>query len=531
MTGKAKIYTPLTGSAWIALGIIYLCFLAMYLLTPMMGDDLWFYKDYVAQAGTAGLTPDGYAKAAHYIWETDMVRIPNFLLLAMVAGLGNGWMRILLALFPTALIGIICNLSATISGARSVSFPSVAITWLLLIAFIPWWSNMFTGAMTLNYFATACLIFPLIAITTRTADKNITATRAIFLTLYAFVCGMMHEGATLCVGFGLSVWVCLRRFKIKPHVWLVALGMAGALLLILTTPILSQRVDTDSHSFSINLRAAAYLAPYPIITVLAWLIMWRTERTRSRALELIRNPIIVVCIFACAGGLTMWLFLAQGNPGTTIFPKLMMVVILSTIASNCLTGGVLRTQTRILSYITFIGLVALFTTTSIEQKQVLTDYERTMKSLAESPTGTVFSDITEYASEAPFRLLSPNPFRRQVHVLAMNQYSQRPLNVVPQALENFKHTDAQKIPGNAGLLLYRGILISPDEHLVLQLKELPCEVPMDYATYTFTTPNRPDKFRLGFRRFKFTAKDGTKWLYLCPFKPGALPSPTSADIY
>lgn len=97
--------------------LIYVCFVAIYWVTPLYGDDLCFIKDYAAHTGSSQLTFRGVCDFFVYNWHTENGRLPNLLFVTpFVMAFGRYAGAFILAIFATGMVAETALLSARIAG-------------------------------------------------------------------------------------------------------------------------------------------------------------------------------------------------------------------------------------------------------------------------------------------------------------------------------------------------------------------------------------------------------------------------------
>ena len=132
--------------------LIYVCFVAIYWVTPLYGDDLCFIKDYAAHTGSSQLTFRGVCDFFVYNWHTENGRLPNLLFVTpFVMAFGRYAGAFILAIFATGMVAETALLSARIAGRPRVSAAHLAFVWAVSTATISWFNNCFLASHTLNY--------------------------------------------------------------------------------------------------------------------------------------------------------------------------------------------------------------------------------------------------------------------------------------------------------------------------------------------------------------------------------------------
>lgn len=158
--------------------LIYGCFVAIYWVTPLYGDDLCFIKDYAAHTGSSQLTFRGVCDFFVYNWHTENGRLPNLLFVTpFVMAFGRVAGAFILALFATGMVAETALLSARIAGRPRVSAAHLAFVWAVSTATISWFNNCFLASHTLNYILPTWMMLWFVRLVILTSERRLVGWR------------------------------------------------------------------------------------------------------------------------------------------------------------------------------------------------------------------------------------------------------------------------------------------------------------------------------------------------------------------
>lgn len=542
---KSCMQAPaVTGGYIVAIVLIFVCYAAMYYFTPVYGDDLCFFKDYIQQTGLDHLTPGGISRFFVFLWHTENGRLPNLLLMGIYAmALNKLSAAILMGALATGMTHLLTRAALRITEIGIADVFHIAVVWILSTLGLSWWSNMFTGALATNYILPTLMDVWLILLIVDSFCRRYSHLQCVLLMVYAVLCGWMHEGASAVVLGGIGVWILAKRFRMPAIVWgiLVAFGVGFALTLsspmiwvrfalehqqlgasdVATSP-LSASVAAPVLELTANptplvwrvVQLVAEMIPLPaaLVILLVLLCLWRKGRRVLSALA--KSDLAIICSAAMLVGLCMWTVLARHNAGVTWFPQCFALILLSSIIFRLVAGW--RRCRNFVAILLLTGTTAGFGRAVAATADINKEYDAIVAKAQSSPSGTVFYDFPERPYFSALRLPPSQIWRCDMHIFAINYYRNKVINVVPAALRGFSAEKARPLDGNAGVLEFEGLLVAPDENLVYERFDMPCEVPSDYADYVFAAKGVKSGYPILVKRYKFVAADSGRWLYLEP---------------
>lgn len=520
--------------------LIYVCFVAIYWVTPLYGDDLCFIKDYAAHTGSSQLTFRGVCDFFVYNWHTENGRIPNLLFVTpFVMAFGRQAGAFLLAVSATGMVAEAALLSARIAGRPRVSGAHLAFVWAVSTATLSWYNNCFLASHTLNYVLPTWMVLWLVRLVVLTSECRISGWRLALTAVFAMLCGWMHEGCSAMLLGGFGVWIISRKFRVPVATWLVVAMFFVGFALTMSSPMIWMRVSLENRVFGDAAVVTPPVATIPLtanpvpVCMRIWRLLWRVmpllvilgvsvgvtlcfARGREGLKALWQNQYTRIAAFSVVTGVGMWTLLARHNAGVTWYPQAMGLVLFSALAFE-LAGGRIPTKTlKLATILTFVAIGAVFANATAWILSKNREFQEIMAEAKVSATGTVFRDLLPQPHTPTLRLLPEEAWRSNMHLFAINSHENKVINVVPAALRDFSAANGRRINGNAGLIEYKGALIAPYTRLKYERIDLHCEVPTDYYDYVFAFDGDGGGYPRLTTRYVFTAGDGTRWLYLEP---------------
>lgn len=519
---------------------IYVCFVAIYWVTPLYGDDLCFIKDYAAHTGSNELTIRGICDFFVYNWHTENGRIPNLLFVTpFVMAFGRHAGAFILAIFATGMVAETALLSARIVGRPRVAGSHLAFVWAVSTATLSWYNNCFLASHALNYVLPTWMMLWLVRLVILTSEHKISGWRLALTAFFALLCGWMHEGCSAMLLGGLGLWIISRKFRMPASTWIVVAMVAVGFALTMSSPMIWMRVSLENHAVA---DVAVATPPMPTIPLTAnpapvytriWNLLWRVmplliilgvtagvslcfTRGREALTELWQRQYMRIAAFSVVTGIAMWTVLARHNAGVTWFPQAMGLVLFSALAFKFVDGRIPAKALKWATGLTFAAIGAVFVSATAWTSSKNKEFQEIMAEAQASPNGTVFRDLLPRPHAPTLRLLPEEAWRSNMHLFAINSHEYKVINVVPAALRDFSAAKGRRINGNAHLMEYKGALIAPYSPLEYDRIDLPCEVPTDYYDYVLAVDGEEGGFPRLTTRYVFTAADGTRWLYLEP---------------
>lgn len=519
---------------------IYVCFVAIYWVTPLYGDDLCFIKDYAAHTGSNELTIRGICDFFVYNWHTENGRIPNLLFVTpFVMAFGRHAGAFILAIFATGMVAETALLSARIVGRPRVAGSHLAFVWAVSTATLSWYNNCFLASHALNYVLPTWMMLWLVRLVILTSEHKISGWRLALTAFFALLCGWMHEGCSAMLLGGLGLWIISRKFRMPASTWIVVAMVAVGFALTMSSPMIWMRVSLENHAVA---DVAVATPPMPTIPLTAnpapvytriWNLLWRVmplliilgvtagvslcfTRGREALTELWQRQYMRIAAFSVVTGIAMWTVLARHNAGVTWFPQAMGLVLFSALAFKFVDGRIPAKALKWATGLTFAAIGAVFVSATAWTSSKNKEFQEIMAEAQASPNGTVFRDLLPRPHAPTLRLLPEEAWRSNMHLFAINSHENKVINVVPAALRDFSAAKGRRINGNAHLMEYKGALIAPYSPLECDRIDLPCEVPTDYYDYVLAVDGEEGGFPRLTTRYVFTAADGTRWLYLEP---------------
>lgn len=519
---------------------IYVCFVAIYWVTPLYGDDLCFIKDYAAHTGSNELTIRGICDFFVYNWHTENGRIPNLLFVTpFVMAFGRHAGAFILAIFATGMVAETALLSARIVGRPRVAGSHLAFVWAVSTATLSWYNNCFLASHALNYVLPTWMMLWLVRLVILTSEHKISGWRLALTAFFALLCGWMHEGCSAMLLGGLGLWIISRKFRMPASTWIVVAMVAVGFALTMSSPMIWMRVSLENHAVA---DVAVATPPMPTIPLTAnpapvytriWNLLWRVmplliilgvtagvslcfTRGREALTELWQRQYMRIAAFSVVTGIAMWTVLARHNAGVTWFPQAMGLVLFSALAFKFVDGRIPAKALKWATGLTFAAIGAVFVSATAWTSSKNKEFQEIMVEAQASPNGTVFRDLLPRPHAPTLRLLPEEAWRSNMHLFAINSHENKVINVVPAALRDFSAAKGRRINGNAHLMEYKGALIAPYSPLEYDRIDLPCEVPTDYYDYVLAVDGEEGGFPRLTTRYVFTAADGTRWLYLEP---------------
>lgn len=519
---------------------IYVCFVAIYWVTPLYGDDLCFIKDYAAHTGSNELTIRGICDFFVYNWHSENGRIPNLLFVTpFVMAFGRHAGAFILAIFATGMVAETALLSARIVGRPRVAGSHLAFVWAVSTATLSWYNNCFLASHALNYVLPTWMMLWLVRLVILTSEHKISGWRLALTAFFALLCGWMHEGCSAMLLGGLGLWIISRKFRMPASTWIVVAMVAVGFALTMSSPMIWMRVSLENHAVA---DVAVATPPMPTIPLTAnpapvytriWNLLWRVmplliilgvtagvslcfTRGREALTELWQRQYMRIAAFSVVTGIAMWTVLARHNAGVTWFPQAMGLVLFSALAFKFVDGRIPAKALKWATGLTFAAIGAVFVSATAWTSSKNKEFQEIMAEAQASPNGTVFRDLLPRPHAPTLRLLPEEAWRSNMHLFAINSHENKVINVVPAALRDFSAAKGRRINGNAHLMEYKGALIAPYSPLEYDRIDLPCEVPTDYYDYVLAVDGEEGGFPRLTTRYVFTAADGTRWLYLEP---------------
>lgn len=397
--------------------LIYVCFVAIYWVTPLYGDDLCFIKDYAAHTGSSQLTFPGVCDFFVYNWHTENGRLPNLLFVTpFVMAFGRLAGAFILAIFATGMVAETALLSARVAGRPRVSAAHLAFVWAVSTATISWFNNCFLASHTLNYILPTWMMLWFVRLVILTSERRLVGWRLVLTAVFAILCGWMHEGCSAMLLGGLGLWIISQKFRVPAATWLVVAMLFVGFALTMSSPMIWMRVSLENRALLEASAATPPVATIPLTSnpVPAHLrigrLLWRVmplliflvastgvalcfRRGREAVKSLWQKPYTRIATFSVLTGVAMWTVLARHNPGVTWYPQALGLVLFSSLAFR-LAGG--RIPAKVLKpavVLAFVAIGTVFVNATMWMSKKNIEFQEIMAEAQASPNGTVFRDL------------------------------------------------------------------------------------------------------------------------------------------
>lgn len=475
-------------------GIVILFYAFYYLATPLGSDDYHvLYSlnlhgtdqngDFSFWEGIKGYWIGGYnydnSRIAQIIMPFVLYYIPRW-----------GSSLISVAAF-IAILAYFRKLSASVFR-NLIWFTAFMV---LFICAIPWHDTMFYTAFQLNYTWPAALMSIIFYFLVKGT------VRPSWMFLLCLITGLWQEsfGITI-IGGCIMMMICLRH--VRTDLMVSAIGAAVAVALLGSTPGTAFRA---SGSFVPQLH---YILFHPVSV--AYLALWFFMLARRRWRDIALEPVFVIFAGSIGAAVLLNMLITYHRVG---FPAyLLSSFALPALLMRLVNITKFKRATTVLCCLVWCFLMAHLTAAACGIWRVNRGDADLVKVVKKAPRrGSVFADIPVPQDFSPLALRKPcchNYYIYCSYKSIGNYYGISDFAIFPTEFRTY-HSQGIKVPGNTGLMFWRGHIIGPEELIKgLEGRQL-------RLNYGATAQSCIPEFNY------FTTDDGHRWGGAYLLRPGS----------
>lgn len=462
---------------------------------PHIADDLrssWPLLDTYLHG--APVDWHAYVRDLVSIFRGNHFRLPNLLMPLVI--LLPKWLP---ALLSGAALCAILQLGAALGGFSRRPLPAVLFIAAMTL-FFPWVDQMYLTSFQLPYLWGSAMSLWLMWLILRRRG------RCAGVAALALATGLWHEALAgpLLAGIG-ALWVVSPRHRDRRAIYAaicLALGIG-----VIALPLFWRSFPT-AHAFFESRQALVYPILLPTA---AYAVACCAAAARPR--QRMQEHVFMLTVALTAAAVTIYF-----NAG----PRTDALGSVCALAGLCGFIPASRRPRWILSAIIFSAVLAHTAAVDNMCLRLRDETRRALAAARDNGTATVFARMT-LREDAPWYLFQKPYYdwfahRRPIEVLNATYFpGGTPIKVVPAVLRDFSPESATAVPGNAGVLLYRGYTVGPGD--------TPCSLDADFGR---------GSRRRDFHTVPFRARgDTTTYMWLHPDNawPDFLlhPSPTNIN--
>ena len=433
-------------SPYVAVTLIFTClYTAMFMLMPMMFDDVWFryyLQPFLHEPSWANLW-EGLIENHRVCAVEDNVRIPNTIMPLLVIFTNR-----IPAVLNGACVGLSLWLGAEVTGVWRKS-PLGFSLWIVgFTLLLPWADHMFGVAFATNYVPltaltlTVCLLF----LRDRTSPW--------LLLSISFLTGMWHEaGIATLLGCVTAVALFFRKYRNKQAAGIAA-GCIAALSVYFLAPATAAKLGESAptlrsfFTFSFNIIYGIWYFVY--LLAMAFCLAFKSVRAR------LLNPATMLC----AGGATAGWILFRLFPYTdhTAWPMLVFVAL----GAACIVKATVPAN-RI-----SIAVAIIITTACTVQSALCLPWFARLRHEQEYAVALAGANPGKSGLFAPLTLPAEQPLYLFGHpnFNSLMKYGYPVTHVVPERLKDFSPEKAESIGlDGTEAYLYNGLIVLPNQPL------------------------------------------------------------------
>lgn len=214
------------------IAVIGVCYMVMWLLTPLANDDLWYllpYKDYM-EGARIGFPWNAVWQSWEWRYDNDNTRLANMLVPFTLVLLPKWLLSVLNAIMLMFFLSRASTLACF--KAKCMFWPALFIA--TLIAVLPWSDQMLLTVFALNYVWTSAIICGVVLVWLKCKEVRGTS-KIVLLALAGLGAGAMHECAAVPVVCGLVAYGLVNKGLSKTQ-WILMVAMALGAIILLSAP-------------------------------------------------------------------------------------------------------------------------------------------------------------------------------------------------------------------------------------------------------------------------------------------------------
>lgn len=425
---------------WTVLASSALICALMSLFTPLQLDDYQFIGVWHELTGGSDSFSWGtWADFIDTIRRNDNMRLSN--VLSPISTLFNPW-RSLFPWLSGLIYALVIVMSMKLGGVTRQRGFWAAVTWALMVLFLPWRNQLFVRDYMLNYLWSAGATLFAVILALRTLERR----GFLPALIMAVIAGWWHEGFALPVVAGMAVLTVLRRFHTGWR-WLTVMTVYGVVGLgVFICPGMIARISleftTEPALSAIGRRIISLsLVGLAVCVSLVYVFMRHRRIFSSPAFVVIFTAMIVSTIIALS---------ARPSDRTTFFPELCAIIVLLTVFSPV---SVKPRLAAVAGTVTWALCTAQGIWAVTWQHRLFVENGKIM-ALFDGKAGTVFYD-TILPEEVPFSTL-----KFPARTLWLEPFAYRCLDnvlegegavVVPTDLREASDSMSVRLPGDLGV--------------------------------------------------------------------------------
>ncbi len=465
------------------------------LVTPLQFDDFWFLADTRHDASLWQRLAETWQRAWELCTHTDTGRLPNLLAPPMLV-----LPRFVFAALSGLCVATLLIYSRRLAGLRAGQ-PLSFILAAAIILLLPWFDFMYSVMFCMNYVWSSVLVLIAAWLILRASRSGKRPPLWIFAVCFA--AGWSHEGLSLPLLCGLSVYFLTRRKEISRGGWMLAIAIAlGAALIFLSPAIWMRTGYSQAGMGRFPLReAAVHLiignGCFYVFAILGAFCLC-IKRLRGR---LLREPELLIWSVAAVAATVLFVKYYAG-PRLGWAPQLFSLIGTAQIFRSM--GIRTGTKTRYATGGVCLAAICVNLGAAVKEEYALRAEEiEIRRQFTASSDGVIFLDITRPKLSPALFKSSVRQFNERIPMWDYSQYYGygRNLVILPRALRGFDGSNGAPALTLKGAQIYSGYLIVP------QGFELPA---------TLEAVTSQGRFATRYRKDSFSTPDGRGWILVVP---------------
>lgn len=408
-------------------------------LTPFSLDDWTFMGNWRddAEGGNEFSFP-AWQRFFYFIRSYDNGRIANAM--SPLSTMFSPWKELFPILTGTMLAAAVVLLQRFSTGSRSTFY--LALAWGCMILFLPWRDTLFVRDYSLNYIwgaaVTLFFLWLLRKVTLRSASGNGTRNAAVtaLCILTAVIAGGWHEGFAIPSLCGLGLLMLAGRFRFPVRFYAIVSVYLVSALLFMFSPGLTARIEMSVEARHNIPYIRNYLVLIPLLCLAAGCCFGPYGRKALR--NALKRPETVVMGGIMAAGYVIAVC-TTNTPRSYFWPDMATIGLGLCILSRLefIPRRMLRPSSLLVAFL----CIAQTCSAILWQWRYKKETDEIMSMLEESPTGTVFHDLSLPENPPLYTLGMPvgHMWRSPWHYRALQSWEMKPtVAVVPEGLRYAK---------------------------------------------------------------------------------------------
>lgn len=433
-------------------------------VTPLYLDDWTFLGNWRDDAGNDSFTFGGLWRYYEFIRGYDNGRIAN--LLSPIFSIYTPFKQLFPLLTGLALAYTVAMV-VRFSRGKAPAVPVLAVVWMLMILFLPWFDTLFVADYSLNYIWGGAITLGLLQCMLRLRRDHYPNWLFPVAIILAIVAGGWHEGFALPTLCGLIVLVFIKKGSSGVRYLTVLAVYAVSTFAFMLSPGMLGRIGAAAASDFNFPYIRSYLIGIVALAFYLYCSLFLKGRSEIRDIWCDNRYKVLTVIALSAYVLG---FVSTRTPRSFYYADLLAIIFVVKLIFAICRGRIVRHKGVVIAFaaVLVLGCTAQSVAAIFWQTRYTSDWEAIVGQLEAGSNGSVYYDFPT-PSRAPLYTLGmpvSNAWRNPYHYRALQSYYLTPvLGVVPTELKNADYDNGAPVNPGSKLRRCGEYLVSPFEKL------------------------------------------------------------------